>query len=252
MKVAIVDDEVHCIESLVIHLNDLFPDAEIVYKSNNVREAATQLGKLDIELLFLDVEMPGLNGFQLLEQFPNRKFDVIFATAYSQYAVEAFKAKAINYLLKPIDEKELKEVIKEWKEDKAQAKDSKGQLNQLLSYLKKEGALKSKIAVPISDGFEFVEIDNIMYCQSQSNYTILTLSNGNELMISKTLKGVEATLQPFFFIRIHQSFLVNPNHIKSFHRKEGGSITMQDDKKIPVSSKKRKMLIDLFEAIQKQ
>lgn len=248
MNIAIIDDELHCIESLEIHLENLFPKMHIVYKTNKVQKALSEIPKLKIDLLFLDIQMPGLNGFQLLEQLPERDFDVIFITAYSQYAIQAFKAKAINYLLKPIDSEELKEAIEEWKTAKTKHKNTKDQLNQLLQYLKKEGVLKSKISVPVSDGYEFIEVKNIEYCQSQSNYTKILLSNGSHLLISKTLKEVEKTLEPFFFIRVHQSYLINPNHLKKYHRRSGNYLIMQSGQEIPVSSQRQKLVTDFFES----
>ncbi len=252
MNIAIVDDEIHCIESLVIHLHTLFPEMNVTYKTHKVQEALKRLPETPIDLLFLDIEMPGLNGFQLLDQLPKRNFDVIFTTAYSQYAIQAFKAKAINYLLKPIDEQELKEAIAEWKELVSKKTHPAHQLDQLLEHLKKEGILKSKISVPVSDGYEFIEVKDIMYCQSQSNYTTFFLSEGSKVVISKTLKEVENTLESFFFIRVHQSYLINPNYLKKYNRNDGGYLIMQDNVKIPISHQKRKLVTGLFEAVKKR
>lgn len=253
MKIAIIDDEVHCIETLVILLNRLFPECAIVYKSNKISEAAERLPDLQIDLLFLDIEMPGMNGFQLLEQIPQRRFDVIFTTAYSQYALRAFKAKAINYLLKPVDEQELKEAVETWRRDKQQqGRLLGGNIDQLLEHLKKEGFVKSKISVPVSDGYEFIEVNNIMYCKSESNYTTLHLEEDRRLMISKTLKEVERSLSPFAFIRVHQSYLINPNFLKTFSRSDGGYLVMQDKAIIPVSHSRRGELVGIFETIRKK
>lgn len=252
MRIAIIDDEVHCIESLVIYLNRLFPEMVIVYKSNKVQEAVDRLSKMEIDLLFLDIEMPGLSGFELLEQLPNRKFDVIFTTAYSQYAVQAFKARAINYLLKPIDGDELTAAVDEWKTELPNKQgNADAQLDQLLEHLKKEGILKRKISIPISDGYEFIEVDRIMYCQSDSNYTTLFLSDGRNVLICKTMKEVEKTLDNFLFIRVHRSYLINPNYLKEYHRNDGGYLTMQDSKEIPISQQKRDLITSLFDAISR-
>src|SRR5690606_8205007 len=115
MKVAIIDDEIHCIESLALDLHSIDPNIKVGYKCNQPLEALEKLPKLDIDILFLDVEMPGINGFELLEQLNSFSFDIVFTTAYSQYAVQAFKLKAFNYLLKPVDVLELKEVLRQWK-----------------------------------------------------------------------------------------------------------------------------------------
>lgn len=251
MNIAIVDDEVHCIESLVIHLKELFPDANVIYKTNKVQEAAEKLKELSVDLLFLDIEMPGMNGFQLLESLPERKFDTIFTTAYSEYALEAFKAKAINYLLKPIDEDELKETIDAWMERKKNSEDQGQNIDELLEHLKKEGFMKSKISVPISDGYEFIEVNDIIYCNSQSNYTNLHLTDGTKVLVSKTLKEVESALHNFFFLRVHQSYLINPNYMKRYSRHDGGYIIMDNKESIPVSNSKRNLIVNLFDSVKK-
>src|SRR5690625_2499177 len=118
MNIAIIDDEVHCIERLVRHLKELFPKSNEDYITNTVQQAVKKLKELPIDLVFLDIERPGINCFQLLDAIPDREFDTIFTTAYSEYALKAFKAKAVSYLLKPIDETELKEAVENWKEMK--------------------------------------------------------------------------------------------------------------------------------------
>jgi two-component system LytT family response regulator len=252
MKVAIVDDEVHCVEGLVLHLKSMFPETEIVYKGTKPEEALLALPAAKPDLLFLDVEMPNMNGFELLDQLTDCTFDVIFITAYSQYAIKAFKAKAINYLLKPIDDTELQNVIQEWKEDKdTKSKLSSEKLDALLNYLKREGILKNKIAVSVAEGSEFIETNDILYCQGQNNYTFLYLSDNRKLVISKTLKDFEKLLDKYFFLRIHKSFLINPNHIKKYIKSDGGYLIMQNEKSIPVSKNKKELITGLFDAITK-
>lgn len=251
MKVAIIDDELHCIKSLELHLKSLFPHCKIVYTTTKPKEAFDNLRKIETDILFLDVEMPGINGFELLEQFNDLPFNVIFTTAYSQYAVQAFKAKAINYLLKPIDESELKDAVESW-QSKISKKKNTEEINQLLAHLKKEGLLESKIAIPVIDGYEFLDVNDILYCQSQNNYTYIYLKNGENILISKTLKTVEESLNQFYFIRTHQSYLVNPNFIKKYVRTDGGYLVMSDDKQIPVSSSKRELIVNIFEAVKRK
>lgn len=251
MKIAIIDDELHCIKSLELHINSLFPKSKIVYKTTKPKDAIGVLGNLKIDILFLDVEMPSINGFELLEQFENLPFCVIFTTAYSQYAVQAFKAQAINYLLKPIDENELKEAIVGWQEKYNQDKSS-DEISRLLTHLKKEGLLESKIAIPVSDGYEFLDIKEILYCQSQNNYTYIYLKNGERVVISKSLKMVEQALKRFYFLRTHQSYLVNPNFMKKYMRSDGGYLIMSDNKQIPVSNSKRDLITGVFEAIKSE
>lgn len=252
MKVAIIDDEVHCVEGLVLHLKNKFPETEIVFKGTRPEEALKSLSEIQPDLLFLDVEMPGMNGFELLDQLPDRTFDVIFTTAYSQYAAEAFKAKAVNYLLKPIDDNELEAAVAQWKKEKEKGSHiSSEKIQELLTYMKREGIMKNKIAVPVSDGFEFIETNDILYCQAQGNYTQLFTSENRKLLLSKTLKDFEKLLDKYFFIRIHKSFLINPNFIKKYSRNDGGYLIMQNNQSIPVSNSKKELITNLFDAITK-
>lgn len=250
MRVAIIDDEVHCVEGLILHLKSSFPEAEIVFKSTRPEEALLGLPKARPDLLFLDVEMPGMNGFELLDQLAADSFDVIFTTAYSQYAARAFKAKAVNYLLKPIDETEFREAVQQWKEERETRTDrSSEKLNELLLYMKREGILRNKIAVPVSEGYEFIETNEILYCQSQNNYTLLFTTDKRKLVLSKTLKEFEKLLEKYYFIRVHKSFLINPNYMKKYFRNDGGYLVMQDGKSIPVSKTKKELITNLFDAI---
>ncbi|MEO6682434.1 MAG: LytTR family DNA-binding domain-containing protein [Ginsengibacter sp.] len=252
IKIAIVDDEQHCINSLVFHLQNVFPDTSIVFQTNDPNEALQRLPEIKPDLLFLDVEMPLMNGFELLEQLGTRDFDVIFTTAYSKYAVQAFKAKAVNYLLKPVDEEELQSAVQEWKQNRpAGHRVSAQKIDDLLDYLKKEGILKNKIGIPVSDGIEFIEVNDIMYCKSQSNYTNFHLANGQQILISKTIKEVEKMLVHYFFMRVHRSFLINPNFMRKYMHHEGGVILMQDNELIPVSNPHKKRIKEIFDAIGK-
>lgn len=245
-RIAIVDDEKHCIESLQFLLQFHFTDIlEVVYTSQDPVDALSQLVDAKPDLLFLDVEMPSLNGFELLENLPDRDFDVIFTTAYSQYAVQAFKTQAINYLLKPIDKDELTDALAHWREKQAQ----KEQLlvENLLAHLRKEGVLKSRIALRVSDGIEFVDIKNIMYCKSQSNYTTFYLADGQRILISRTMGEIEKQLASHQFIRAHRSYLINPNYMKKYYHSEGGYILMENDETIPVSNQNKKLIREFFD-----
>lgn len=250
MNIAILDDETHCVESLVIHINSLFPEALIIYKSTKPLEAIEVLKRIDIDLLLLDVEMPLMDGFEFLEQFDKLNFEVIFTTAYSQYAIKAFKAQAVNYLLKPIDEDELKDAISLCMERKRQTLEPSLEIGRLLENLKQDHILKDKIAIPTSDGLEFITVSDIIYCNSQSNYTVIFRRSGSSMTISKTLKDVEKILEKFSFLRVHQSYLINPNHIKKYIRNDGGYLVMIDDSRIPISQSRKNSVSDLLEKLK--
>lgn len=252
MRVAIIDDEVHCVEGLVLHLKNKFPETKIVFKSTKPEEGLHNLPRIKPDLLFLDVEMPGMNGFELLAQLPDENFAVIFTTAYSQYAAQAFKAKAVDYLLKPIDETEFTEAVLHWQEERNMKLNlSSERVEELLTHLKREGILKNKIALPVADGYEFIETNEILYCQSQNNYTVLYMVNKRKIVLSKTLKEFEKLLEKYFFIRVHKSYLINPNYMKKYYRNDGGYLVMQDEKTIPVSKNKKELITSLFDAISK-
>src|SRR5690606_13144981 len=210
-----------------MHINSLFPEFEVVFHSTKPREAIKTLQETAIDLLFLDVEMPGINGFEFLEQFEQPTFDVIFTTAYSQYAIQAFKVKAINYLLKPIDEQEIVEAVNSWR-DKRELEYDSSQISALLDHLKRDGLLGNKIADPILDGCESIDVKTIVYCQSENNYTNIHFESGKKILISKTLKEFEKVMEKFLFIRTHQSYLINPNYMQKYVRNDGGYIVLMD------------------------
>lgn len=250
IKIAILDDESHCVESLALHLKGLFPEFPVVFKSSKPREAVDVLKQIEVDLLFLDVEMPVMSGFDVLEQFGELPFDVIFTTAYSQYAVKAFKAQAVNYLLKPIDEDELKEAIEQLLKKRGGPPEKANEVSRLLGELRKDGVLKNKIAIPTREGLEFIEIDSIVYCQAQSNYTQIFTRDGRSHLISRTLKDVEKLLDRFAFIRVHQSYLINPNCMEKYCRNDGGYITMTNTHRIPISHSKRTRVMDMFNTLR--
>ncbi len=249
-KIALIDDELHCVKSLLLHINGLFPDFEVVFRSTKPREAIKMLQETAVDLVFLDVEMPGINGFELLDQFDRPPFDVIFTTAYSQYAIQAFKVRAVDYLLKPIDERELLEAVTGWRERRELEKENT-QIGALLDGLKKDGLLGNKVAVPVFDGFEFIDVKAIMYCQSENNYTNIHFESGKTLLISKTLKEFEKVMEKFLFIRTHQSYLINPQYMRKYVRNDGGYIVLVNGKEIPVSASRKRLIVGLFEAIKR-
>lgn len=246
MNIAILDDEVHCVESLVSDINRLFPELPIVYKSTKPIEAIEALKRIDIDLLFLDVEMPLMNGFDFLDQFDELSFDVIFTTAYSQYAIKAFSIQEIDCLLKPIDEDELQEMMIEHIEQQNMSDDPGSEVKQLLEFLKKEGVLKNKLAIPTADGLEFIEITSVVYYQSQGNYTKIHTLDERMIMVFGVLKDVEKTLEKFMFVRVHQSYLVNPDYVEKYSRNDGGYLILANDERIPVGHSEQEAIIDVF------
>jgi two-component system LytT family response regulator len=197
------------------------------------------------QLIFLDVEMPGLTGFEMLEALAEINFDIIFTTAFDQYAIRAIKFGALDYLVKPIDKDELLEAINKFL-NRTQ-RDSLKQLNALLTHIRKSNDLSfQKIALPTLHGYELVPLNNIMFCESSSNYTDIRLNNGQHLLISRTLKDIEDLLdmQPFF--RVHNSYVVNLQYAVRYIKGEGGHLVLNNDISIPVSRNKKEELLKLI------
>lgn len=250
MRVVLVDDERHCTETLAIILDNLDKQIEIIGKFNNPVEALEFIKNNEFDILFLDIEMPKLNGFELLAQLDHFNFEVVFTTAYNQYAIKAFKYSALNYLLKPIDTAELLACISQW-EFKSFRLLGSSQFDFLMDLLKNNPKTRSKIALPTTYGLEFIEIDEIIRCQSDSNYTNIFFKHTKPLLICRTLKEVENILASNGFIRIHQSHLINPMHLKKFIRNDGGYVVMEDGEKISVSKSNKDKIITAFNQIDR-
>jgi two-component system, LytTR family, response regulator len=246
----LIDDEIHCTESLQLLLETAAPEFKIAAKFNDPLAALEFLRTRRVDLVFLDIEMPEMNGFEILNALEELLFDVIFVTAYDQYAIKAFSYSAISYLLKPVDEDDLKDTIGRWqqKTSKTLAQNQLGLMHQMLTSMNQP---KTKIALPTSDGLEFLEIRTIIRCESESNYTRLFCSDKSKHLICRTLKEVEKVLQENGFIRVHHSHLVNPQFIRKFVRHDGGFIVMADGEQISVSRTKKDRLFELFNNVER-
>ena len=241
MKAILVDDELHCTESLDILLTTYCPDVQVLAKFNRAQEALLRLNQGGFDVVFLDIEMPVYNGFELLNQMPNKNFDVVFTTAYDQFAVKAFKYSAFDYLLKPIDAQELQACVGKLSEKKRQH-DLEGQLGFLRSMLVREQQVPQKIALPTTQGVEYVEIAEIIRCESDSNYTRIYQGGANPTLICRTLKEVEELLDGANFARIHHSHLINLDHLRKYLRSDGGYVVMSDGSEITVSRSRKDVL----------
>jgi two-component system LytT family response regulator len=246
----LIDDEIHCTESLQLLLEMAAPEVHIAAKFNDALAALDYLRSHQVDLVFLDIEMPEMNGFEMLHALEQLLFDVIFVTAYDQYAIKAFTYSAISYLLKPVDEDDLKETIKRWQQKKTKilAQNQLGLMREMLTSISKP---KTKVALPTSDGLEFIEIQNIIRCESESNYTRLFCNDKSKHLICRTLKEVEKVLHENGFIRVHNSHLVNPQFIRKFVRHDGGFIVMEDGIQISVSRTKKERLFELFANVER-
>ncbi len=247
MKAIIVDDEVSNQENLQHLLQRYAPDVEICAVAENVDEALKQIKRHQPELVFLDIQLHGQSGFDLLKQLGEITFEIIFITAYNQYGIQAVKFAALDYLLKPIDIDELAEAVN--KARKAiQKKQKNERLGYLLEYLKDDNHTKPKIALPMFGETRYVNIADIVRCEADNTYTRFMLNNEEVVLVSKTLKEYADMLIGYSFLRTHQSHLVNMAYIESWLREDGGSLLLTDNTKIPVSKLNRGKVKDILEA----
>jgi two-component system, LytTR family, response regulator len=244
MKAVLIDDERDALEVLEWSIKKFAPQVEVLAMCDSALDGIEKIKALKPELVFLDIEMPQLNGFDLLEKLGKYEFEVIFITAYNQFGIKALKICALDYLLKPIDGEELKIAV-----EKALLKKSKTssmQLEMLMSYFKPDKPRTRRIALTASDHLIFVDTNDIIYCESDSNYTTFFLAKGEKVVISKTLKDVEEILEGSDFFRIHASYLINMKHVSKFTRGDGGYVVMSNNQHITVSRKKKDEFFEMF------
>lgn len=242
LKAILIDDEPDCVQLLALQLKQHCPGVEVLAGLCSPEEGLQAIRTLDPDVVFLDVEMPRMNGFQLLEQLERIPFGLIFVTAYNEFALKAFRFSALDYLLKPLNSSHLCEAVR--KAEKRRQIDQ-GQLD-LLRYQLKEGKYPSKIAVPFQSGVVFVELSELVYCEADSNYTKLFLVNGKHHLLSKTLREVQEVLEERSFLRVHRQYLINLEHIKMYHKGDGSYLVMTGDITIPVAKNQKERLVQKF------
>lgn len=244
LRALIVDDEANNRENLRLALDAYCPEVEVVAEADSALTALDRIKEVRPDLVFLDIAMPLGSGFDLLESLPRIDFEIIFVTAYDQYAIRAIKFAAVDYLLKPINALELKQAV-ERVQIKRQQQQSQGQLQALLHNLQQQ---EKKIALPQSDHIEFVAVNSIIRCRGDRNYTHFYLKDGRELLVSRTLKEYVDLLDDSSFFRVHQSHLVNLDCVQKYRKRDGGMLITTDGAKIPVArARKEELLARLLE-----
>jgi two-component system, LytTR family, response regulator len=244
MKAIIVDDEKTSCETLKVLLHDFCESVSVVATCQTITDAVKAIGKHKPDVVFLDINMKGENGFDLLEKIKPINFEIVFATAYSEYAIKAFKFSAIDYLLKPIDIEELKSAVS--KVAKRKEVGANDRFDLLLQNLKPANEKNYKLALPSATGLIFVKIADIIYCEADSNYTTFFLQNEKKIIVSHTLKHYEELLSPHRFFRIHHSYLVNLDFIKQYIRGDGGQVILQDDTALEVAKRRKEEFLKLY------
>ncbi len=239
IRTIIVDDEEHCIDRLSCMVAEDYSDSILLMDTaKTVEEGLTAIKKLQPDLVFLDVHIQDKTGFDLLNQLNQINFSVIFTTAYDKYAVQAFKFSAIDYLLKPVDPDDLKQAV--YKLQEKIDKDEIARKMEVLFYnLKHTQNVAKRISIPTVNGFVFVQVNDIIRCQSEINYTTIFLTDKQKLTVAKTLKEFEELLGDYNFFRVHNSHLINLVFIKSYNKGKGGSVTMTDHSEVEVSTRRK-------------
>jgi two-component system LytT family response regulator len=244
MRTIIIDDEPDNVQLLAIQLGRHCPKADVVGQFTDSIEALKNVGRLRPELVFLDIEMPVLNGFQFLERVGDISFGIIFVTAYDQYAVKAFRFSALDYLLKPVDTIDLVAAVNRAEK---MVKINVDQLELLRQhYPGGPAGTYQRIALPQANGLVFIELSQIIYCEADSNYTRFFLQNGESHLVSKTLGDVQTVLESKDFVRVHRQYLVKVEHIKKFVKGEGNYIVLTNGFSIPVARPQKSKLMERF------
>ncbi len=234
----IVDDESKARETFEkIVARYLSEKLKIVFSASSVKEAVHGIHKYNPQMVFLDIEMPEENGFKLFDYFDTVRFEVVFLTAFQRYAITAFKYAAFDYILKPLNFIDLREVLIRY-EKKQKEENNTTRIQTLLANLNVGGDINSKVALPTLSGFKMVKINHIIYCEADENYTKINTAQGEMIHVSKTLKFVEELLPPEYFFRIHKSYLVNLNYIKSYDRTDGHKVILESGVELEVASRR--------------
>ena len=239
LKTIIIDDEIDCIKLLALELQH-FPQVVVEATFTDPLVALEAIELIQPDLLFLDIEMPVMSGFDLIEKIKHLNINIVFVTAYNQFAIKAFRFNALDYLLKPVEQEDLKASITKAEEN---IKPTAAQLNMLQKQLRGEPV--DKIAIPTQKGISFISLNEILYAESSSNYTNLLMLDNRKLLISKTLKEVQSVLEDSHFLRIHRQYIINLNHVKQLNRNDS-IVTMLNNDELPVARTQKELLIEKY------
>lgn len=244
LRAVLIDDELSNLESLSIELGAYCPDVKICAVCDSPEAGLEAIQAHQPDMVFLDIEMPKINGFDLLRRLPAINFEIIFATAYDKFAIKAFEFNAVDYLLKPVLKDKLIQAVEKVKSKRLKTVSSQ-QLEMLINHIQQFQKPLPNIALPCSDGLEFIPVAEIQYAEADGSYTYIYLSSGRKLMLSRQLKDLEQLLAQHSFLRVHQSYLVNIAHARKYIKGQGGQLLLQNGVSIPVSRAKRKEVVKL-------
>jgi two-component system, LytTR family, response regulator len=237
LKAIVIDDEVISLQNLRQKLVEFCPDIDVIATAQRPEEAILLIRQHNPDVIFLDIEMPRMSGFRMLDELNDLRFEIIFTTAYNHYAIDAIRVKAFDYLMKPVGIKELQNAVERLMEHVAEKKGATTGVSQVYhhGYRNQE----EKISIPTSDGLEFIPIKTIVHIVSSSNYSKIFLNDGKSIFVTRLLGEFEEMLVPYNFFRVHNSHLINLSYIIKYIRGEGGQVIMQNGDVIDVSRRKK-------------
>lgn len=238
LKAILIDDEENSLSALKEKLQAHCPQVTIIALCENATKGISAIDNMHPDIVFLDIEMPVMNGFVMLKQLLYKNFELIFTTAYDHYAIKAIRFSALDYLVKPIEVEDLKSAVAK-AEEKRNRSVPNPQLELLLEHLVPQKNTIHRIAIPTTEGLQFIPINDIIYLEASINYTHFFLHNGRKIIVSRTLKDFEEMLPSNLFLRIHHSYLVNKNHVERYIRGEGGQVVMTSGTLLDVSKRKK-------------
>jgi two-component system LytT family response regulator len=243
LKAILIDDEASSRNSLRQKLSAYCPEVEIIAECEDGESGIKTIDSSEVDIVFLDVEMPRMNGFTLLQQVSKRNFEVIFTTAYDHYAIHAIRISALDYLVKPVEVEELKASVEKANQKRSNPSANR-RLETLLQNLVSEKAADNRLAIPSQEGLTFIALSEIIYLEAESNYTVIHIDDRSKIIVSKTLKDFEELLPPNIFLRIHHSYIINKNRIVKYLKGEGGQVIMTNGSTLDVSRRKKEEFLN--------
>lgn len=248
IKAILIDDEKDALITLSKKIQMYCDGIEVIAQCNSAKEGLTAINNLNPDLVLLDIEMPWMNGFELLGCLGDKlDFSIVFVTAYDQYAIQAFKVKAMDYLLKPVDKDDLIACVEGIKQQFKKIKQQ--DVKDLMAEMHKPLNLK-RIMIHSSDGIEVLMLEEILYCQAASNYTYIFTTDGRKILASKTLSDIDKSLQQNNFVRVHKSYTANLKFVQRYSSSDGGSLVFRDGQAIPVSRRKKDEVLTAISSFQ--
>jgi two-component system LytT family response regulator len=247
LRTIIIDDEAHMRQTMEKLVKQSCPNVKLVAQADGVKTGIEAIHKYHPDLVLLDIKMNDGTGFDLLKQLQPVDFKVIFVTAYDQFAIKAFRFSAIDYLLKPVDPDDLSEAV--CKAEKLMQQDFSTQLNALEENMQPGEKTNRKIILRTFDNIHLVKVQDINFCESEGSYTAVHLLNGKKILVSNLLKEYDELLRDSGFYRVHKSYLINMRHINRFEKGDGGNVVLENESKVPVASRKRDELMEMFERL---